>query len=608
MHDVATYPPLYDWDASAHAVNVIDLMEMHLPNPHSWGGSHPPLYHAVGAALWGLCPESVPVHVILRSVSAGAWVATVWLVWRSLRRLRFGVDAAIAAALLLGVPGFVIASCMMTNDALCVLFMTAALVRLLEAPRGETPDARGMVLTSVLAALAALTKASGLAAIGMVALFYAWRSRRRPFRAVRNVLLVGLVSAAIVGPHYARLSLLFARSTNLSEAPKTRYHIPLYDLLAGFSESEEKEAISLVVLAAMRANESRPSSLSLLHEAIWADPTSVFLPADPRIPVRLLSTAGLILVGLVAGGVVRLLVRRNIAKRAGVVCVFGLLYAAAITPPSLAAPYLILTKTNFLLPLVLPIGLVLAVGLDGLRGGVRTALRGTVLLIAAAGVAVTWYGWWEPEPPPSRPLGVHDGTADPVLLTVQRYFAYRASDPIRALRLLAPEVHRTHELRLVRILRVPFTPRQALASEDEQSLDLARARQAWLELYNLIRWIQPIAAAMQANVLEVDQQPDTAEVRVRVEAIGTAAPPGASGISPWPFPAFDQRFSLRRAGAGWQIARIEQSGVSPENAVPAFVADPTLASLDDLRALGWRPSWEDTFASMPSPDGTGRER
>jgi len=105
VHDVATYPPMYDWDASGHAINVIDLFELRLPNPHSWAGTHPPLFYAIGAALWALLPDVVPVHVLLRLVSAGAWVATVGLVWRGVRRLGFPVEAAVVGALLLGVPG-----------------------------------------------------------------------------------------------------------------------------------------------------------------------------------------------------------------------------------------------------------------------------------------------------------------------------------------------------------------------------------------------------------------------------------------------------------------------------------------------------------------------
>ena len=51
------------------------------------------------------------------------------------------VDAAVIAAVLLGMPGLTIASGMMTNDALCALFTTATLVRLLAPPSTTLPSA-----------------------------------------------------------------------------------------------------------------------------------------------------------------------------------------------------------------------------------------------------------------------------------------------------------------------------------------------------------------------------------------------------------------------------------------------------------------------------------
>jgi hypothetical protein len=586
VHDVTAYPAIYDFDASGHATNVVDLLELHLPNPRSWCGSHPPLYYAIGAVLWRLLPQSVPVHVTLRLLSAGAWVATVGLIWRSLRRLASEADAAVVGALLLGVPGIVIVSCMMTNDALCALFVTGAVVRLLEAPGDGALDTRHAAFTAVLAGLAAMTKATGIAAIGMAAGFYAWRSRHSPSRALLNVLVVGLVSAAIAGPHYARLF------SSLAGSP---YHI-----LGGIAGSQEKEAIGAVVLAAAPGKELFPSLPALFHASMWGDPTAVFLPHDPRIPFVALSWAGLVVMGVCVAGAVHLLVNREIARRSGVGLIFGLLYAAPLVPPLVAGPfrYFLLTKPNFLLPEVLPIGIVLAVGLGGLSGGFRTALRGALLIIAAGGIAVTWYGWWEPARPVSRAIELHHASPGSAVLAVDRYFEYRAHDPIRAVPLLAPEAQLAHGLRLVRILRLPLPPERGLTPQDERSLELARARVAWLELYNLVRWIQPMAAALDVSVVEVQQQRDAAEVHVRIGPSETTAPWGTSGIGLWPFRDFDQHFTLQRAGGEWKITSIDQSGVADDNAVQAFVAYPTLAALEHLRALGWRPSWEDTIDSV----------
>ncbi len=597
VHNATAYPAMRDWDAGGHALNVVALREGHLPLLRSWAGSHPPLYYAVGAALWTLLPEGVPVHVVLRLLSSGAWLVTIALVWRSLRRLGFRVDAAIVAVLLLGVPGIVIASGMMGNDAFCVLLMTATLVRLLEASPADVASARHVAGTALLAGLAALTKAPGLAVVGVTAAYYAWESRRSLARAVRNAAIVGLVAGIVIVPHYGRLSLTRAASSDHAATPKSSYHVPPYDFLAGFSASPEKEAISLVVLAVLSATEPHPQRAALLQKGLWGDPTSVFLPPSRSGSLDLLSSAGLLVDGLVLLGMVRLLWRRDIAARARVVVGFGLVYLGAIIVPCIVAPYLILTKTNFLLPLVLPVSLVLSLALEGLRGHVKTALRGALLAIASAGVALTWYGWWEPAASVATERGSvtspepYDGAGESPDRAVARYFDYRARDPIRALPVLTPEFQLAHGLRLVAILRVPF-PEQPVASEEERALELARARQAWLDLYNLIPWLQPIAAALQVTVLDVDRQQDSAEVRVRIGGTGATPPREAAEVEPWPFPEFEQRFRLVRTGADWRITGVTQSGVALASAVPAFVANPTLAGLDHLRALGWRPNWE----------------
>jgi hypothetical protein len=150
----------------------------------------------------------------------------------------------------------------------------------------------------------------------------------------------------------------------------------------------------------------------------------------------------------------------------------------------------------------------------------------------------------------------------------------------------------------MRILDLPpLEPEPGLTPEDERSLELARARVAWLALYNLIRWMQPIVAALDVGIIEVREQNDHAEVQVRIGASGKTRPPGAD-IGMWPFPDFGQRFTLERGDAGWRITKVDQTGVVNENAAQAFVAHPTMAGCERVRALGWRPPWEGAIASV----------
>ncbi|HLY37281.1 MAG TPA: glycosyltransferase family 39 protein [Candidatus Binatia bacterium] len=586
VHDVAAYPPLHDWDASGHAVNVVDLHDLHLPDPRSWCGSHPPLYYAIGAALWRVLPASVPVHVTLRLVSVAAWIATVGLVWRWLRRVASESDAAVVAALLLGVPGFVIASCMMTNDALCTLFIIATVLRLAEAPRTDSLPARHAAVTGILTALAAITKATGIVAAAMAAAFYAWRSRRRPACALRNVFVVAGLTAAIAGPHYARLLL------SLPGSP--------YDILAG-RVAREKAVISDVVVAASPASAHFPSYAGLLHSAMWGDPTGAYMPRDTGMPTRAMWLAGFVVTAVVAAGAVRLFAKPDLLRAAGLALVFGMLYVAVLLPHVSTGPYVGLTKTNYMMPEVLPLAVLAVVGMGTVGGKPASALRAILLAIAAGGVAFTWFGWWTPAHRAARPPAAAsvDGPRD----AVSRYFDDRAFDPIRALHVLAPDVQLAHELRLARILRLPLAPEEGLTAAEEHSLELARARVAWLELYNLVEWMQPIATGLAPTVVDADGRGDVADVRVRVEATGALPPNGAAGVGRWPFPAFEQHFALRREGHDWRITGIRQDGVLDDNAVDAFVAYPTLAGLEHLRALGWHPSWE-----LPVAAVTGRAR
>jgi Dolichyl-phosphate-mannose-protein mannosyltransferase len=579
LHDVAAYPPMYDWDAGGHALNVVDLLAGRWPDPRSWGGSHPPLFYALSALLVRVLPAAIPIHVTMRLVSSAAWFATVALVWRCLGRLTNRIDAAVVGALLLGIPGLVIASTMMTNDALCALFTTATLVRLLATPSSTLPSARNLALTGVLAGLAAATKATGVAAIGIAAGCYAWRGRRAPSHALRALAILGLASVAVGGLPYIRLFF------SLSGSP--------YQILAARAGSQEKELIADVVDAVGRATTGYPSFPALVYAAFWNDPTAVYLPRglEARWPVQAVWWGGLLVTAVAAAGAVRLAVERRFVARVAVTLVFGAVFLAALVPHVVDHPYIILTKTNYLLPEALPLGIVLAVGLGAARGAAKTALAAAVLAIATAGIAITVYGWWQVAPGPSGPAFAATGTS-PLVAAVGGYFTERAHDPIRALRRFTPEAQLAHGLRLVEILGIPAPPPESgLTADEQRSLELARARVAWLELYNLVRWVQPIAAGFTVQPVDLRERDADADLVVRIAATGTTPPRGGE-LGRWPFPAFAQRFTLQRDDGAWQIAAVEQTGVVDENAVEAFVAQPTRAGFDRVRALGWHPPWE----------------
>ena len=283
------------------------------------------------------------------------------------------------------------------------------------------------------------------------------------------------LTIAIAGPHYARLLLALPGSP--------------YDILSG-RVAREKALISDVVVATSPASTHFPSYPGLLHSAMWGDPTGAYMPRDAGMPTLAMWLAGFVVTALVAAGAVRLLAQPDRLRGSGLVLVFGMLYVAVLLPHVSTGPYVGLTKTNYMMPEVLPLAVLAVVGMTAVHGKPAWALRAVLLAIAAGGIAFTWYGWWAPVQRAQRPSAARvDGPRD----AVRRYFDYRAFDPIRALRVLTPDAQLAHELRLARILRLPLAAEQGLGPAEEHSLEVARARVAWLELYNLVDWMQPIA-------------------------------------------------------------------------------------------------------------------
>jgi len=606
FHDMIAFPALHDFDGPGHALNVVELFEGHLPNLRSWSGSQPPLYHAVGAALWAVLPAWVPVHVTLRLISVVSWVTAVGLVWRSLRRLVSETDAAVVATLLLGTPGILIGSCMMTNDALCALLVTATLVRLVDQPGTAVPSTRHAALTGVFAGLAAMTKVPGVAAIAIAAGWYAWRWRRDAAAAARAVAAFALVAAAIAGPHYARLVVTPPGS--------------LFDIMADMAGSQEKRADVAKVLTYVSAEKLRRWMPAVLHAAVWGDPVGVFLRFQPDgltgsferefgaecvilLGMMVLMVAGLGVLGVAAVGIARLAVQRTLAARLAAPLVFGAFVGASLLRVAWIFPSIMVSKptTLYMLPAVLPVGIVLALGVAAMPGSYRPAVRGALLAIAAVGATFTWYGWWIPfSPVPPVVLRAPPGSA---VETVARYFRLRAQDPIRVLPLVDTDVQLAHGLRVAQLLDIAIVPDRDLSREDERALEIGRARTAWMDLYHMVVWLQPVTSALSVSVIGARQDATDARVSVRVSAAPTRSPWGRAWAGAWPFPPFEQEFTLRADGGGWKIVAIEERGVTDQNMAPAFAAYPTLAGFERLRALGWKPRWD---GKSPPTSGTGR--
>jgi hypothetical protein len=154
---------------------------------------------------------------------------------------------------------------------------------------------------------------------------------------------------------------------------------------------------------------------------------------------------------------------------------------------------------------------------------------------------------------------------------VARYFAIIGRDPMRSLPLTTDAFHREHGLGLV-------TTGEARAWRGGEQVAVApsvrvdRAQVAWLAIQNRAEFAQ-LASQLALAPRDVQQTGNAATLAVDV------TPPKG--------PAFVQTFHLVRSDAdsAWRIDSVEQSGVTPENQVWAFVVHPTEAA---RRAIGQR--------------------
>ncbi len=401
-HDVASLPPLQDFDGPGHALNVVALHAGRLPDPGSWGGFHPPLYYALGALVWDLLPESVPVHVGLRAISLVAGVGLALWIWRALRRRASGEDALLVALLVFCTPVVVLATSMLGNEALCAFLVTGALARTLQPPPPERV-LRHATGTGLWLASALLTKSTALAALPACALGYAaWLARRPRSTVAALALVVGLPLVA-AAPHYVRL--LEASGGNLLAVVSGGALSPAVRAEMRSQPPGERRLSDYVTLPAAAflapvylAPGMTRSVPGLLYASTWADAHEHFLPAsDPRVLAAeaALALGGLLPTGLALVGLARALRRpaRHRELLASLLLAAGLLLA--LLRYTWLLPAYSAVKASYLLSAALPAAACLALGLEAVPARRRGWLRGALLALALACTLVTWRGWWE---------------------------------------------------------------------------------------------------------------------------------------------------------------------------------------------------------------------
>jgi len=401
LHNAVAFPPLRDFDGAPHALSVFALYEGHLPDPRTWAGFHPPLYYALGAAAWRLAPEAIPVHVLLRLLSALAGFGALALAWRTLARFAPREDAAVVAAVAACAPVFALATSMIGNETLCALFATVALSRLCAPPSNPRALGRHALGVGLLSGLAALSKSTGLAVIAASVAALAWRARAYGRPALRAALVAGGVAAVVCAPFYVWLLVETGSPRALvgGGRPADAAGSEMSAQLPGERHIADYLALPPAMLAA--PVKDAPGMLrsvpGLLYASTWADGHGQFLPARVRTVLGAASASavlGLLPTVLVTVGAIAIARRRRDYAWAEAPLLFGALLLAAFLVQTWVVPVYSAVKASYLLSALLPASICLAVGLERFGGRARTVLRAALLAIAAFDAGLTWYGWW----------------------------------------------------------------------------------------------------------------------------------------------------------------------------------------------------------------------
>jgi len=401
IHDTLALPYLRDFDAPGHLENTAALYRGELPDPASWSGFHPPLAYALAAALRHVLPEAFPLYVGMRLLSLAAGAILAGVVWVALRRVCDRSDAAVAAVAMFGVPAVAFATSSVGNEALCALFVTAVLARLLPPRPGRLCRAGYAAGTGLLAGAAALAKATGILAAPVAMLASAWVVRREPRAALRAAAVLGGTALLLAAPPYLRLVWLSG-----DPAAPISGHVVSPDAARHMARQPPGERHLLDYLRIPVSTLTRPVHVApgmhqsvpgLLYASAWSAAHAGMLPLsgpgvnDARVALALL---GLLPTALLVLGAARALRREELRRVLGPQILFAAALLAAFAAQTWLVPSYAAVKASYLLPASLPAAALLATGLAGLPGVVRPAAQALLLGIAALCAGITAGVWW----------------------------------------------------------------------------------------------------------------------------------------------------------------------------------------------------------------------
>jgi hypothetical protein len=429
LWNIARVAPLSGYDAPGHAAYALTILEGgRLPHPlEGWSTFHPPLYYLVLSAVWGAFSWLGPGGQLFvgRLVSAGAMLGAAAVLHQILRKR--GTEPLVGAAvvaLALFLPATQLAATTLGNEALGVLFASLALPSVL-ALQTDPTDRRSAITAGLFAGLALATKYTGLFVAS--ACLVPFLRRDLTAGAWRSVALGALAATLVAGPIYLRNVWLTG-----SPIPMTREDdlVARGESLFVVRERRIADYIGLPIETLLRPSllqrpgDAPPRPGAIFNEAhvhvwgsayasLWYDTYARRLPQrahrDGVLWGPLLTGLGLVpMATLLVGILISMQAtweRRGRSRDAPLVAmgVVGLLAFVAFTVRN---PSMVASKGSYLLPLMVPAGVLFARG----AGALSTGARRMVLCVSAAAALSSALVFtadlvFEPRPlPPTRVL------------------------------------------------------------------------------------------------------------------------------------------------------------------------------------------------------------
>jgi hypothetical protein len=421
-----TVTPLTGYDAPGHADYMFTILkEGRLPQPYQgWSTFHPPVYYAIGAAVWRALEPLGPRAVVagIRGIGVVSLFVVAAVAFVLARRRAPLATAATAAALLLLVPCVQMTAVMIRNEALAAALAALAFLPILALQRDPTRW-RSAALAGGLVGIAIATKVSSIFLLAGAAVPFLRRDLMRGDagrRGLRSALLLFGLVFVIAAPVTVRNIALTGDPLPLNrdkpvaafaEASQVIRERRVLDYLWIDPRALWRPSIHHVPgnppPPPPRRNVHMTNVWALTYASTWWDAFGHRIPAeyhrDGVWAGRLLIALGLLPTGLLLFGFARAsveaLVRRGRSDDAPLVASTWAGIAAFVSftwvSPTIGAP-----KAIYLLPVVVPAALFFVRGVGSLSARARRFALGEAALAALlSGLVFTQTLWFPPIAP-----------------------------------------------------------------------------------------------------------------------------------------------------------------------------------------------------------------